>query len=191
MLERQRESAENLAETTLEILFTRVAARDAAAFRALYEATAPKLLAIAIRIVRRRETAEDVVHDIFVKVWTGAASFDPSLGSALGYLATLTRNRALDQARKKTENSSEDMPNMLEIVDNAPSPEAFAADRAELRAVLSCLETLPAGQRQSILAAYIEGATGPEIAAKLSVPLGTVKTWLSRGLIALRECLSR
>jgi RNA polymerase sigma-70 factor (ECF subfamily) len=176
----------------LDALLAKVAGRDAAAFRVLYDTVGAKLLGVAKRILKRQDLAEDVVHDVFVKVWTGVAAYDPSLGSAMGYLATLARNRALDVARKKTEDSVEEQPQMVvEIADTTPNPEAVAADRAELRAVLACLQNLPAGQRSAIVAAYLDGATGPEIASKLSVPLGTVKTWLSRGLVALRECLGK
>jgi RNA polymerase sigma-70 factor (ECF subfamily) len=176
---------------TVESLLEAAADQDAAAFRLLYDHTAAKLLGIASRIVRRRDLAEEVIQDVFVKIWTGAARFDRSLGSGQAYLATMTRNRALDQVRRKTEVSAEEKPDMQDLSDNLPTPEAIAEDRSELRAVLACLQRLPAGQRQAIAAAYIDGASGAEIAARLAVPVGTVKTWLSRGLAALRECMDR
>jgi RNA polymerase sigma-70 factor (ECF subfamily) len=178
-------------ERTVESLLEAAALQDAAAFRSLYDLAVPKLLGIASRIVRRRDLAEEVVQDVFVKIWTGTARFDRTLGSGLAYLAALTRNRALDQVRRKTEVSAEERPEMQDLSDNLPTPEAVAEDRSELRAVLACLQRLPAGQRQAIAAAYLDGATGAEIAARLAVPLGTVKTWLSRGLAALRECMGR
>src|SRR3954454_23689046 len=109
--------------TSIETLLERVGQRDGAAFRALYEAMAPKLLGVALRILKRRESAEDVVRDVFVKLWNGQAVFDAALGSGFGFLATITRNRALDIARRKTEVAHGDDDDMDDVMDLAPSPE--------------------------------------------------------------------
>ncbi|MFY8150628.1 MAG: RNA polymerase sigma factor, partial [Hyphomicrobiales bacterium] len=97
-----------MTETTVEELLTRVSRQDAVAFRALYDRTAPKLLGIALRILKRRDVAEDVVQDVFVKLWNGSAVFDPVLGSGGAFLATIARNRALDLLRRKSEQVSTD-----------------------------------------------------------------------------------
>ena len=177
-------------DSTLESLLESVARRDQAAFRSLYDLAAPKLLGIALRILRRRDIAEDVVQDVFVKLWTGKAVFDPVLGSGFAFLATIARNRALDIARRRVEVGGE-AADMEDMVDLSPSPEAVASDRAEFRALLLCLAGLADGPRNAIMAAYLDGATGEEIARKLAAPAGTVKSWIHRGLAALRECLGR
>ncbi len=178
-------------ETTVEELLTRVSRQDAVAFRALYDRTAPKLLGIALRILKRRDVAEDVVQDVFVKLWNGSAVFDPVLGSGGAFLATIARNRALDLLRRKSEQVSTDDTEFDTLVDLTPSPETTAADRSDLRALLACLDQLADGPRRAILAAYLDGASGEEIASRLKTPIGTIKSWIHRGLAAVRECLGR
>ena len=168
-----------------------VARRDAAAFRALYDRMAPKLLGIAVRMLKRRDAAEDVVQDVFVKLWNGAATFDAALGSGAAFLATITRNRALDQLRRKGSQSSDGEEALEDLMDITPSPETVALDRSELRALLICLERLADGPRRAIMSAYVDGASGEEIAEKLATPIGTVKSWIHRGLASVRECLGR
>src|SRR4051812_13750046 len=119
-------------DVTVETLLQAVARRDAVAFRALYDALAPKLLGVALRILKRRESAEDVVQDVFVKLWNGQAIFDANLGSGFAFLATITRNRALDIARRRTEVAGADESDMEDVMDLQPSPEAIAADRSDL-----------------------------------------------------------
>ena len=152
---------------------------------------APKLLGVALRILKRRESAEDVVQDVFVKLWNGQAVFNAELGSGFAFLATITRNRALDIARRRTEVAASDEAEMEDVMDLMPSPEAITADRSDLRALVICLEQLAEGPRRAIVAAYVDGASGEEIAASLSAPIGTIKSWIHRGLAAVRECLGR
>jgi RNA polymerase sigma-70 factor (ECF subfamily) len=178
-------------QEAIDTLLSAVARKDAAAFRALYDQAAPKLLGVALRILKRRESAEDVVQDVFVKLWNGQASFDPALGSGFAFLATITRNRALDILRRRGEQPAGDETDMDAVMDLMPSPEAVAADRSDLRALLACLERLADGPRRAIVSAYVDGAAGNEIAAALAVPIGTVKSWIHRGLASLRECLGR
>ena len=175
----------------MESLLEGVARRDSQAFRLLYDRVAPKLLGVALRILKRRESAEDVVQDVFVKLWNGQAVFNAELGSGFAFLATITRNRALDIARRRTEVAASDEAEMEDVMDLMPSPEAITADRSDLRALVICLEQLAEGPRRAIVAAYVDGASGEEIAASLSAPIGTIKSWIHRGLAAVRECLGR
>jgi RNA polymerase sigma-70 factor (ECF subfamily) len=178
-------------DAVIEALLERVVRRDATAFRALYDQAAPKLLGLALRILKRRESAEDVVQDVFVKLWNGQAKFDAALGSGYAFLATITRNRAVDIMRRRGESTASAETEIEDLMDPTPSPESVAAERSELRALLLCLEQLAEGPRQAILAAYLDGATGEEIATKLATPIGTIKSWIHRGLAAVRECLGR
>src|SRR4051812_27946684 len=157
-------------DETVEGLLEGVARQDSAAFRALYAQVSPKLLGIALRILKRRESAEDVVQDVFVKLWNGQAVFDAALGSGFAFLATITRNRALDIARRRTEVAASDEAEMEDVMDLMPSPEAITPDRSDLRALVICLEQLAEGPRRAIVAAYVDGASGEEIAASLSAP---------------------
>lgn len=181
-----------MTDIPVEDLLTRIGQQDADAFRALYDRLSPKLLGIALRILRRRDAAEDVVHDVFVKLWNGAAVFDAAIGSGSAFLATITRNRALDVMRRKGEQmtTGEDV-ELESLEDLSPSPETTVADRSDLAALLACLDRLADGPRQAILAAYIDGASGEEIANRLETPIGTVKSWIHRGLASVRECLGR
>ena len=176
-------------DETLEALLEGVSRRDSLAFRLLYDRAAPKLLGVALRILKRRESAEDVVQDVFIKLWNGQAVFNAELGSGFAFLATITRNRALDIARRRTDMVSSDEAEMDDVMDLMPTPEAIAADRSDLRALVICLEQLAEGPRRAIVAAYVDGASGAEIAARLAAPHGTIKSWIHRGLAALRECL--
>jgi RNA polymerase sigma-70 factor (ECF subfamily) len=178
-------------DDTTEMLLEGVARREAQAFRQLYDRIGPKLLGIALRILRRRESAEDVVQDVFVKLWNGQAVFRPELGSGFAFLATITRNRALDIARRRSEAAMGDETELEDVMDLLPSPETVASDRSDLRALMICLDQLAEGPRRAIVAAFVDGATGEEIAARLAAPLGTIKSWIHRGLASVRECLGR
>jgi RNA polymerase sigma-70 factor (ECF subfamily) len=177
--------------TSIETLLERVGQRDGAAFRALYEAMAPKLLGVALRILKRREGAEDVVQDVFVKLWNGQAVFNAALGSGPAFLATIARNRALDLLRRQGGRAEAEDSGLEDLMDLTPSPEAVVADRSDLKALLGCMQHLTEGQRRAILAAYVDGASGEDIARKLAAPVGTVKSWIHRGLASIRECLGR
>jgi RNA polymerase sigma factor (sigma-70 family) len=165
------------------------------ALRALYEHEAPRLLGVALRIVRDRALAEDVLHDAFVSVWTRAASFDPARGAARGWIHSIVRHRALDVVRAgaRMVGVDEETAEALDAEASMQAAEALAS-ALELRASIGrlehCLQALEAPKRASILYAYVDGCSHAEIAERLATPLGTVKAWIRRGLIALRECMA-
>lgn len=170
------------------------AERSEQALQALYRQEARRLLGVALRIVRDRQIAEDVVHDTFVSIWTRAASFDPARGDARGWIYSITRHRALNVVRKELRSVSVDE-ETIEAIENeavdgsaAALAEAFPI-RVGLGALEDCLGRLDPAKRNSILYAYVEGCTHSEIAERLQSPLGTVKAWIKRGMTALRECL--
>lgn len=159
------------------------------ALRALYELEAAKLVGIAMRILRRRELAEDVVHDVFVQVWRKADTFDAKRGSAKAWLYTMTRYRALNLLRDGGRHAELDEADLGQVPDCAENPVETLArieDEAELR---RCLEQLDEMKRTTILLAYVDGYSQSQIAERLKVPLNTAKAWVRRGLLLLRDCV--
>jgi RNA polymerase sigma-70 factor (ECF subfamily) len=158
--------------------------------RALYQRESGAMIGVAMRIVRRRELAEEAVHDVFVQVWRHAASFNPALGSGRAWMFAIVRNRAISILR----NTSRELPTEDEVLFAAAEKERPAEDAyerlADGSALKRCLEGLEPRRRLSVLLAYVEGLSHGEIAGRLGVPLGTAKAWIRRGLIQLRECLA-
>jgi RNA polymerase sigma-70 factor (ECF subfamily) len=172
------------------ILLERVAAADRAALAELFRLEAGRLIAVARRIVRRADLAEEVVQETFVTIWRKAAQFDRSRGSARGWVTTMVRNRALNLVRdgQRMQLVEPDALAMLGDADGE-ADRAFEALPAasDLR---RCLEQLEPIRRRSIVLAYVAGFTHGEIAGRLQAPIGTVKAWIRRGVIALQECMS-
>ncbi|HEY0419316.1 MAG TPA: sigma-70 family RNA polymerase sigma factor [Acetobacteraceae bacterium] len=176
-------------EPGLGELLVRVARHDRDALRSLYGRQSTRLFGIAMAILRDRTASADVLQDAFLRVWTRAGQFDPGRGEASTWLASIVRHAALDVARARGREISSDDPN---LGDGAIDPDvldalASAEDAARLRA---CLERLEEKNRQGIVLAFVHGLSHPEIAARLGLPLGTVKSWIRRGLLSLRECLA-
>jgi RNA polymerase sigma factor (sigma-70 family) len=160
---------------------------DRGALRRLYDVESRQMLGVALRIVRQRALAEDIVQDAFVKVWEKARSFDPLRGSARGWLYSIVRHGALNEVRDSGRQLALDEA-ALEAIDLQRAEQA-PASTPELGALDDCLSRLDADKRSSIVLAYVEGCTHAEIAERLATPLGTVKAWIRRGLLALRECM--
>jgi RNA polymerase sigma-70 factor (ECF subfamily) len=176
--------AQNLAE-----LLARAALRDESAYHALYQATAAKLFGFALRILRRRELAEECLQDAFVSVWYRAGDYRSDRALPFTWMAAIVRNRALDMLRAT--------PSHQEIADDdaldalQSDTEDPPADADEAQALRRCLDTLPAPQRQAIALSYFRGLAHAELASSLREPLGTVKTWIRRGLMQLKRCLEQ
>lgn len=183
-----REGRGEASSAELEGLLARCALKDRSAFEALYARVAPTLLAVLMQMLRRRDLAEDVLQDVFVKVWQQASQFDAIRGRPLAWLISIARYRAIDVQR-----SSRPM-----LVLGEPElelePQLQVAGPAEggagvRNALLRCLELIAAPQRRCLMLAYAEGLTHEEIARALGEPLGTVKSWVRRSLQSLRRCL--
>jgi RNA polymerase sigma-70 factor (ECF subfamily) len=171
----------------LATLIRRCAEQDRAAFRRLYDRQAGRLHGIAMRITRQPALAADAVHDTFMALWQHAASFDPARGSAEAWLTSITRYRALDIARRRTrEVTGLEMP---EEADTEPDALAKLTGGAEVAALRRCLETLEPDRRGLVIAAFVDGLSHTDLAQKLAMPLGTVKSTIRRALAALKRCL--
>lgn len=166
-----------------------VAKGDKRALAQLFESDAGWLIAVARRIVRRRELAEEAVQDAFLAIWQRAHQFDPSRGSARGWMATIVRNRALNIVRDGARMDLHDPETLAEIGDRAADAHSAYDSLPDNHALRTCLERLDESKRRSILLSYVAGLTHGEVAATLNAPLGTVKSWIQRGVSALQECL--
>lgn len=173
----------------LTSLIASVAKGDEAAFESIYEATRAKLFGVVLRILRRRDIAEEVVQDAYVKIWNSAGQFDPSLGSPVTWMVSIARNRAIDVARKRSEVSLDDEPAIAEIASDTPDPLARSQMTEELKRILECLGQLDPDRQRMVLLAYYNGWSREQLSEKFNTPLNTVKTWLRRSMIDIRECL--
>jgi RNA polymerase sigma-70 factor (ECF subfamily) len=177
------------ASDDLARLLARVAARDTAAFAALYRATHAVLYGAVARILTRGDASGEALQEAYVRIWEKAGEFDPAKGSPLAWMATIARNRALDEVRRVRPVSLEEMPEGFEPAADTVDPLA-ARDRSErLAALIACLGNLEADKREAVLLAYYRGFSRDALAKRFAAPTATIKTWLRRSLMQLRECL--
>lgn len=168
---------------------------DQHGLRQLYEREGARLLGVALRLVRNRSTAEDIVHDAFINIWNRAGSYDPSRGSARGWIYTVVRNLALNSLRDDQRHLEVD-DEALDALQQAWSMEASRDAQAGLEwsahlgRLQHCLQALEPARRQCVVHAYVDGYSHGEIAERLGTPLGTVKAWVRRSLLALKECMA-
>lgn len=171
-------------------LLLRTAKGDRGAFAALYRALSPQLFSLAIRMLKRRDLAEEVLQEAFVIIWTKASSFDPGKGTPMAWSASILRNQCLDRLRvRRPESPIEDEQSAAEWADPSPGPLDMALTSADARALGACLDRLESGPRDAIMRVYYEGLTHAELAERTAIPLGTLKSWIRRGLMRLKECL--
>lgn len=184
---RSREAAEAVA---LNGLLTQVAGGDRNALAELYTRTAPQLLGLVQRMLHKRDVAEEILHDAYLRIWHNAATFSAQRGSAMSWMVAIARNAALDRLRRQRREVPLDaLPDYDAPTDDADGPAAAAIATAEGRALADCLEQLEAEQRNCLLLAYYHGLTHEELAQRLGRPMGTVKSWIRRSLLRLRQCL--
>ncbi len=177
------------ATDTEDALLRRCAAGDEAAFHALYQSEAPRLKAIALRITRSVAVAEDVLHDVFVRVWHDAAGFDAARGSARAWLTMKVRFRAMEIMRRTgREIAGIDL---AEWEDGQPDALAHLLHGADARALQACLSSLGEKQGSLIRRAFVDGFSHAQLAAETGMPLGTVKSLIRRSLVLLKRCLDR
>jgi RNA polymerase sigma-70 factor, ECF subfamily len=178
-----------LMQTELVWLLGEVAKGDEVAFERLYMATRAKLYGVLLRILSRPALAEEVMQETYLKVWKMAAEFDPAIASPITWMVAMARNRAIDIVRKRADVSIEDEPEALEVASEAPPPLARREMAEELKRLLSCLGKLDPEKQRIVLLAYYSGWSRDQLAQKLDIPVNTIKTWLRRSLLEIRECM--
>jgi RNA polymerase sigma-70 factor, ECF subfamily len=172
----------------LERLIARTGLGDRKAFDALYAATSAKLHGICIRILDNRAEAEDATQEVFVRVWHNAARYQVNGLSPMTWLITIARNLCIDRLRARR--ASQPLDEAAELADLSPGPEAAAIAASERSRIAACMQTLPPDRAEAVRRAYVEGESYNELAARYGLPLNTVRTWLRRALLKLKDCLS-
>ena len=185
------------AQDELVELLSRTSLRDRAAFAELYDRTSAKLFGVALRICASRAEAEEVVQVAYLKVWRSADRFAASRASPIAWMAAIARNAAIDRRRAEGARGGDHAPigsgepGTVEPVDDAPSPEDAAVLGSDARALHGCLGELDGRHAEAVRRAYLDGLAYREIAGALGVPENTIKTWVRRSLVRLRDCLNR
>jgi RNA polymerase sigma factor (sigma-70 family) len=167
-------------------LLSAVARGDRAAFKELYQRGAPKLFAILLRILRNKAAAEDVLQEVFLRIWQNAESFSAD-GPAMGWLISIARNRAIDILRAK--NPAEPLADSDALLERFAEPLDRETQMLNIAALRHCLGEIEEPARSCILFAYYEGYSREELARRFGKPVNTIKTWLHRGLAVLKSCL--
>jgi RNA polymerase sigma-70 factor (ECF subfamily) len=174
----------------LRIWLTATGRHDAVAFRSLYDAAAPKLFGFALRILRKRELAEEALQDGFVSIWHAANTYQEGLSAPMTWMATIVRNKALDILRRLDEPVELDTDMLNALPDLHARPDEAIQFSGQAQALAGCLATLEGAQRQAIELAFFHDLSHSEVAQQLTLPIGTVKTWIRRGLEKLKTCLA-
>lgn len=175
----------------LQAALLRVAQQDREALRTVYAMTSAKLHGVCLRICIDRGAAEDVLQNVYLKVWQRAGSFDPAKASAIAWLCAIARNAAIDWRR--SQRYEDPLPADLAetLVDDDADPSAALSQDSERAQIFRCLGELEPARASAIRAGFYQGLSYPEIAEAMDKPVGTVKSWIRRGLMQLKECLSR
>lgn len=171
-------------------LLARVARQDRNAFAAVYQATSSKLYGIILRILKRRDLADEICQEVYVKIWEKAGEFDPKVASPITWMATIARNRALDEARRKKPDSLEDHPEYADVASNDELALDGILRGEDGKRLYDCLSKLEPDRADMVVLAYCEGLSREELGARYRQPVNTIKTWLRRSLQQLKGCLS-
>ncbi len=176
----------------LERMIARCALKDRGAFSDLYSATSAKLFGVILRVLDNRAEAEEVLQEVYVKIWRNADRYSRGGFSPMTWLITIARNAAIDMLRKR-KSAGEQMPEGLAeaMPDAAPGPETQAVQASERDRLVGCMGELESDRAEAVRGAYLDGETYADLAVRFDVPLNTMRTWLRRSLLKLRECLSR
>jgi RNA polymerase sigma-70 factor, ECF subfamily len=179
-----------MASDDIAVLISRVALQDQKAFADLYKRTSPKLFAVCLRILKDKTDAEEALQEVYVKIWQRADRFAASDYPSMPWLATIARNHSIDMIRSRKPVADE-IDQAYDLADGEPNPEQQAEMKGEGRRIDRCMEELEADRAQAVRSAYVEGHSYQELADQYAVPINTMRTWLRRSLIKLRECMDR
>jgi RNA polymerase sigma-70 factor (ECF subfamily) len=183
---------QDAARRQLAAAMARVAQGDRSALQLIYRDTSAKLFGVCLRILRDKGEAEDVLQDVYMTVWRRADTFDPARASPITWLVTIARNRSIDRLRASANTRRmQPIEDAFEISDDAPSALAQVEDSEDHRRLMECLGELEPRHAAAIRSAFLDGATYEELAERVSIPLGTMKSWIRRSLLRLRDCLGR
>lgn len=183
-------------DSELMDLLDRIAARDDSALKSLYESTSSRLFGLALRVLRNRDAAEDVLQESFLTIWRSAGNYRASLSPPMAWMGLIVRSRALDALRKRSSDRADLMneldDTLADTLEGDSTNPMDATDASEQAFALhQCLGKLENKQREVVSLAYLRDLSHGDLAEQLKLPLGTVKTWIRRGLEQLRACMAR
>ncbi len=170
-------------------MLARVGSGDRDSLKMLYEATSAKLFGVILRILIERGEAEDVLQEVYITVWRKAAEFDATRASPITWMVTIARNRAIDRLRAKGSRPTTTLDEAAEVRDTAPAADMMIDSANDAKRVSAALETLDPKHAAIIRSAYFEGLTYEALSDREGVPVGTLKSWVRRGLIRMRTAL--
>lgn len=179
------------ASDDLATLIVRVSLRDRVSFDRLYVLTSTKLFGVCLRVLKNKTEAEDAVQEVFVKIWLKADRFAVTAHSPMSWLIAIARHHAIDRLRAKRETAGTLNDLALDVPDPAAGAEALALVADERRRIDGCMDELEIAKARAVRSAYLDGDSYADLAARHDVPLNTMRTWLRRSLIRLKECLER
>ncbi|MDZ4312771.1 MAG: sigma-70 family RNA polymerase sigma factor [Cypionkella sp.] len=172
-------------------LLSRIAAQDRVAFRQIYSSASAKLMGVLLRILGNRAEAEDALQEVFTRVWLRANRYEADKGRGMTWLIALARNHAIDRLRSRRETQSGDEDAMNAVIDTTPRAETRLIAVGEAKRINQCFETLEADKAAALRGAYLTGTSYIDLAAHFNVPLNTMRTWLRRSLLKLKECMEQ
>jgi RNA polymerase sigma-70 factor, ECF subfamily len=170
-------------------LLRSVAGGDRTAFADLYTATSAKLYGIIVRILKRRDISDEILQDVYLKIWQMAGDYDVAKGSPITWMATIARNRAIDEVRRVRPVSIEDNPDAFDYASHEPDAFATLQSKQEMQRLLKCIDALGDERRDMVMLAYFQGTSREALAEKFSKPVATVKTWLHRAIAQIKDCV--
>jgi RNA polymerase sigma-70 factor (ECF subfamily) len=173
----------------LAALIARMGNGDRDALAPLYHATSLKLFDIVFRILRRKALAEEILQEVYVRIWEKASEFEAGRASPITWMAVIARNRAIDEVRRKIPVPTPGGPEILNVADTGASPAEQLELSEDLRRLEECLDGLETERRNAVCLAYLDGLSRQELADRFGQPVGTIKTWLHRSLKQLKSCL--
>ncbi|MGB7288028.1 MAG: sigma-70 family RNA polymerase sigma factor [Salaquimonas sp.] len=177
-----------MSDSNIEQLIAKIALSNRKAFDDLYLAVSPKLFAVLMRILKNREHAEDGLQEVFVKIWQKASSYRAGQQAPIAWLVTIARNHAIDVIRAN-KRIHDDIDDHYELKSPEPTPEQASINAGERGRIDNCLEELEPQKAEAVVSAYVEGYSYQELADRYSIPLNTMRTWLRRSLLSLKDCL--